>query len=522
MKISTLLLLQLPFLHEVVNSQAISSGSSTTANSSAATSSPSAVPIININSTVTSTLNATAWALIYTYPLYIFGNFAGNVLRNVGVNEIFHQRNLASVDSPGVIKPNVDTTYSRVVLDLSKQDLILTIPNITDRYWVYPIIDSFGNIIAEIGAVNKNKPGNYLIRRADDVVGPSGLQNASDLSSATNTQSAPHNASAYAGIVNLPTTHGTMLIRLLVLDNSSTADLNTIHAYQNASRITPIQRHVTLAPSPAGNISSLAPNGSLLGINTPQKLFDFASRFIQYNQPELLSERQRVAGILGAAGIYNGNYTPQAGVNLTYASQIANASITADVTNSSHIRNQGNGWQLSIASYQGNFGANYGGRAYVAIAGYQQQTTIQTLYPGYQSTGFTSTASLAANKSLLITFSGKPILEQFGFWSLTVYGADQYLIPNPLNRFEVGDRSFNLTYQGSRNAVYGPRANRTENGSFQILVQPADLVPPTNWTGNWLPAAREISFITRWYVPSPAMTNGSYVYPKVETIDSIV
>lgn len=76
-------------------------------------------------------------------------------------------------------------------------------------------MNSFGNIIAEIGAVNKNKPGNYLIRRADDVVGPSGLQNASDLSTATNAQNRPHNASAYAGIVNLPTTHGTMLIRLV-------------------------------------------------------------------------------------------------------------------------------------------------------------------------------------------------------------------------------------------------------------------------------------------------------------------
>ncbi|KAE9963318.1 hypothetical protein BLS_009419 [Venturia inaequalis] len=513
MKTRTLFLLQLPFWDKGVHSQAASSSSSITSTTSAASPSSSAsVPIININSTVASTLNATAWALVYTYPLYIFGNFAGNVLRNVGVNEIFHQRNLASVDSPGVIKPNVDTTYSRVVLDLSKQDLILTVPNITD---------SFGNIIAEIGAVNKNKPGNYLIRRADDVAGPSGLQNASDLSTATNAQSRPHNASAYAGIVNLPTTHGTMLIRLLVLQNT-TADLNIIHGYQNASTITPIQRNVTLAPSPAGNISSLAPNGTLLGINSPEKLLTFASRFIEYNQPELLSERQRVAGILGAAGIYNGhNYAPETGVNLTYASRIANASIATDVNNSSHIRNQGNGWQLSIASYQGNFGANYGGRAYVAIAGYQQQTTIQTLYPGYQSTGFTSSASLAANKSLLITFSRKPILEQFGFWSLTVYGADQYLIPNSLNRFEVGDRSFNLTYQGSGNAVYGPSANKTEDGSFQVLVQPANLVPPTNWTGNWLPAARDISFITRWYVPSPAMTNGSYVYPKVETIDSI-
>lgn len=78
-----------------------------------------------------------------------------------------------------------------------------------------------------------------------------------------------------------------------------------------------------------------------------------------------------------------------------------------------------------------------------------------------------------------------------------MYGADQYLIPNPLNRFEVGDRSFNLTYQGSGKPVYGQSANKTEDGSFQILVQPANLIPPTNWTGNWLPAARDISFISK-------------------------
>jgi hypothetical protein len=79
----------------------------------------------------------------YSYPLYIFGNFAGNVIQNVGVNTIFNQRNLASIDSPGVIKPNIDTLYSRVVLDLSQKDVVLTIPNIADgRYWNYPVLDS--------------------------------------------------------------------------------------------------------------------------------------------------------------------------------------------------------------------------------------------------------------------------------------------------------------------------------------------------------------------------------------------
>lgn len=64
------------------------------------------------------------------------------MLRNVPVNTIFHQRELASPDDPGVIKPNIDTLYSRVVLDLSNNDVVLTVPNITDgRYWVYPVYD---------------------------------------------------------------------------------------------------------------------------------------------------------------------------------------------------------------------------------------------------------------------------------------------------------------------------------------------------------------------------------------------
>jgi hypothetical protein len=185
-------------------------------------------------------------------------------------------------------------------------------------------------------------------------------------------------------------------------------------------------------------------------------------------------------------------------VNTTIAAAIANASVAADVGNATHIRNQGNGWELSIASYQGNYGINYGGRAYVAINGYQQQTVVQTLYPGYLSTGFTSSVSLAVNTSLLVTISRKPPVLQFGFWSLTVYGSDQYLIPNPLNRFEVGDRSYNLTYQNSTKLVYGPSANVSADGPFQILVQPANLVPPANWTGNWLPTSQNFTFISEF------------------------
>lgn len=228
-----------------------------------------------------------------------------------------------------------------------------------------------------------------------------------------------------------------------------------------------------------------------------------------------------MASILGQAGLFGGNYIPPAHLNLTLAAAIANASITAQTSDPANIRYEGNGWELSIPSFQGNFGTNYAPRAYIAITGYQQQTVDQTLYPGYQGLSF-NTLNLAPGKSLLLTWSGKPLLHPSGFWSLTMYGANQYLVPNKLNRPEVGDRT-NLTYEDG-SFVYGPAADTTKDGPFKILVQPADLMPPKNWTSNWLPApigGGDYSFILRWYVPTEAMTNGTYVYPKAETIPAI-
>ncbi|KAJ4331113.1 hypothetical protein N0V87_009440 [Didymella glomerata] len=246
------------------------------------------------------------------------------------------------------------------------------------------------------------------------------------------------------------------------------------------------------------SLSSLAPKGSLLASDEPAQPLAFTSRFVLYNQPEVASEGQRVAGILGQAGIYDGQYSPPLGVNLTQAARIANSSITADVTNPVNLRKQSNDWQVSTEAYQGISGKNYAGRASVVIAGYQQPPAQQALCPGYRSTGFTSQSALVLNLSLLLTFSGKPPVQaqDSGFWSVTVYGDDQYLIPNPIGRRSVSDRTWDLTYQGTNAKINAPNAIVTRNGPFQVLLQPADIPPPANWTSNWLPVTRNFSFIS--------------------------
>ncbi len=132
---------------------------------------------------------------------------------------------------------------------------------------------------------------------------------------------------------------------------------------------------------------------------------------------------------------------------------------------------------------QGNFGVHYASRKYIAQIAYLELVPSEALYPSYSDEAATGTTNLGPKEAFLFTFSAPPPTQSSGFWSLTVYGGDQFLIPNQLNRYEVGDRS-NLTYPDGQ-MVYGVNATP---GPFRVLLQPADVTPPANWTSNWLPA----------------------------------
>lgn len=70
-------------------------------------------------------------------------NFTTPILRaQGGPNGIYIRPRLADPNSKAVVKPNVDTLYTVVVIDLSQDDLVLTVPEISDgRYWVFPFYD---------------------------------------------------------------------------------------------------------------------------------------------------------------------------------------------------------------------------------------------------------------------------------------------------------------------------------------------------------------------------------------------
>lgn len=309
---------------------------------------------------------------------------------------------------------------------------------------------SYGNNFAGMSINEDSPPGDYLIRRADDALVQPGIEYTN-----------PAQSSAYKGVVSYATTYGIMLGRILVRQNT-TEDIATIRKYQDQIILRIIPRNVSQPFAAQAPRLSRALIDTSNATNRVTGYLNLLAKIGQFNQPDVLSDRYRVASKLGLAGIADGLYTPPRSVNLTAATIAANASISAAY--SRNLIDIGNNWVIPKVRCQGIFGLEYGCRAYRALRGYLGLVQSENLFITNKSDNLT----LGATAAFLFTFSGKPPIRATGFWSLTVYGADQYLVPNELGRYVIGDRSTQLKFEDG-GFVYGDGANGTQDGRLSLI-----------------------------------------------------
>jgi hypothetical protein len=311
-----------------------------------------------------------------------------------------------------------------------------------------------------VGSLGGNQPGKYLVRYAQDDFGVQ----TTDVED------------GYEGYVNAPTPYGLVLIRIVVKNHT---DLETVNEFQD-------EIQVSTVPSPTGPVAP-ALNLSLFRNTTDQPsanvslgevVLRLSAALTSYNQPEVLQDRSWVQQLLTYAGISQGNFSQPPGTNLTVAELRANESVAALLSTAGIIEDLGNNWTQPAPQISGDFQSFYSARYYIALYGYLQLSPSQALYPSYSPPGGNSAnLTIGPKQAYLFTFSSKPDLLPTGFWSLTAYDEAQYFVPNALNRYSLGDRS-NLTYPDGKLVSQGAK------GEFQILLQPADVPPPSNWTSK--------------------------------------
>ena len=109
--------------------------------------------------------------------------------------------------------------------------------------------------------------------------------------------------------------------------------------------------------------------------------------------------------------------------------------------------------------------------------------------------------ALDGQQNYIMRFPAGGLPPNNAFWSLTMGDAKNHYVPNPINRYNVGDRSGLV-----------PNAD----GSVDIYIQGTT---PAGHESNWLPAPSG-NFILwlRVYIPGAAILNREYKVPPVVKI----
>ncbi|KFY78110.1 hypothetical protein V499_02651 [Pseudogymnoascus sp. VKM F-103] len=443
--------------------------------------------------------HALEFSYMYGYPLLEYAKYVA-CYPKASTNTLYHDRRLSTSDDLKVIRPNVDTLYSTIFIDVSSHDLEVTVPSIPDRYWVFPFYDPYGNNIANIGSLQGHKPGKYLFRLASKDFG---------FFSGPPPEEAGHHCN-YLGYINFPTAYGMGLIR--IASTPATEDQKIVNVYQDQIHVTPVKRLDLQPVAPALDLSLLiTPAYRVSGENSAAHVvLALTAAFAAHNQSAVIQDRPWIADLLAKSGIEQGI---SGETDLSQIHEYAEAQAVKLARSPNGRREYGNGWSELFPGCKGNFNSFYQARYAVGKKGYLALTKDQALYPS-----LAAPLIIGANEAILLRFSRRPALVPSGFWSLTAYNSEQYLVPNRINRYCLGDRDDMRFADGSS------LADHTKDGEFHILLQPADLPPPSGWLNNWLPAPAgggKLSITMRWYGAMEEMMSGSYECPTIEHISAI-
>jgi hypothetical protein len=110
--------------------------------------------------------------------------------------------------------------------------------------------------------------------------------------------------------------------------------------------------------------------------------------------------------------------------------------------------------------------------------------------------------TLSGQHDYLMHFPSGQLPPNDAFWSLTMGDVQNHFVPNPINRYNVSDRSGLV-----------PNAD----GSIDIYIQNT---APAGHESNWLPApSGDFKLWLRAYLPGAAILDGKYNVPPVVEVN---
>ena len=400
-------------------------------------------------------------AYIYAFPLVLTDatktmstNTDGSVTGRAPINQINHAKKLADASFRTVVTPNVDTLYSQAWLDIGAEPMVYVLPE-ADRFCNVQLLDAWTNTAAVL-----DKAGAYAIALPSwEGELPEGVTR-----------------------VDVPTATVWTIARIVLSGNE---DLPNVYAIQEQVRLLPLSAYLKGGDytAPAGTYdkeNDFVPVNKVFSMS-PAEFFNTANALMQINPPAEADAKllEKLAAINVGQGMTFDASILGADAAERWTQMLKGLRATLSAESANYAQNLGQ-W-IYYGRPIGDFGTAYIYRAMVALVGLGANTVDVAIYPKTH-TDMTG-AALTGEKTYTIHFETLPPTLEGGFWSVTAYNEENFLIDNPIDRYCINDRSaYRLNEDGTLDLVLSKEA-------------PED-------TSNWLPVSDgEFHLFMRIYLP---------------------
>ena len=308
-----------------------------------------------------------------------------------------------AADMRVVVRPNFDTLYSSGWLDLTKEPVIVSVPDTNGRYYLLPMLDMWTDVFASPGwRTTGTGAGNFLIE-------PRGwkLQPGQTLPEVTEEIVAP---TPYVWIIGRTKTDGP-------------ADYDAVHKIQAAYKITPLSQwgkepvppEVKIDPS----IDMKTPPKKQADTMSADKYFAYAAEVLKLQPPHLtdqpiIAQLKRI-GFEPGKGFDLNAADPAVKKGLESAPADAQALMQWKIPTLARVVNN---WSMNTDT-MGVYGNYYLKRAMVTQIGLGANLPGDAIYP--LNLGDSDGKPLDGANNYAIHFDKDQIPPAQAFWSITLY-----------------------------------------------------------------------------------------------------
>jgi hypothetical protein len=442
-------------------------------------------------------------AYVYLYPLVTM-DVTRKQLTNVEagkgttlggpMNTFANAQAFPAADFKAVVRPNFDTLYSSAYLDLTKEPVVVSVPDTGGRYYLLPMLDMWSDVFASPGwRTTGTQAGNFLVT-------PLGWRpdlrdkfiDEFKLPKETQRIEAP---TPYVWIIGRTKTDGS-------------PDYDAVHKIQAGFKITPLSEwgkspkpvEVKIDPS----VDMKTPPKVQVDTMPAGKYFAYAAELLKLQSPHLtdqpiIAQMKRI-GFEPGKSFDIDKVDPAVKKALEGAPQDGQKLMAWKMPTLARVAN---GWSMNTDT-MGVYGNYYLKRALVAQFGLGANLPEDAIYP--LNIADESGKPLDGANKYTISFEKGATPPANAFWSITLYDSEGFQVANSLNRFAVSSW---MPFK------YNP------DGSLDLYFQNES--PGTDKEANWLPAPKgEFNLTMRLYAPKSEALTGKWNPPPVTRISGTV